>query len=202
MGIGHDCGWRHVTEASQRPAVFLDRDGVLIEAIVWDNKPFAATSPEDVRIIDGAREACAELSSLGFLLVMVTNQPDISRGKISQLFVDQVNADIARKLSLDAVRVCAHDDRDACLCRKPKPGMMIEAGAALNIDLSSSVVVGDRWRDIEAGKRAGCKTVFIDYGYDEPLRSVPDHTTSSLRQAVFWIRDQTPSQRISECHKN
>lgn len=170
--------------------MFLDRDGVLIHSIVRDGKPFSASMPDEVRIIRGVKDACTELSRAGFLLIMVTNQPDIARRKISREFVDETNAALARELGLDAVEVCGHDNADNCACRKPKPGLMTEAAGRLNIDLASSVVVGDRWRDIEAGQRAGCSTVFIDYGYDEALTRTPDHVAGSLAEAVPWIRAQ------------
>jgi D-glycero-D-manno-heptose 1,7-bisphosphate phosphatase len=176
-----------VSSTAKRRAVFCDRDGVLIEAIIRNNKPYAATHPEEVRIIDGVRQACAKLKSRGFLLLLVTNQPDVARGKITRAFVDEVNASLVVQLGLDGARVCDHDNVHNCACRKPKPGLMTNAAEEFNIDLPSSIVVGDRWRDIEAGRRAGCRTVFIDYGYDEPLPSPPDHRAASLADAVAWI---------------
>lgn len=173
-----------------RRAVFLDRDGVLIRPIVRDRKPYAASRPDEVRIIEGVPEACAELSRLGFLLVMVTNQPDIARGKVSREFVERTNAELAHTLGLDDVQLCPHDDADECACRKPKPGLMTRAADSLRIDLGASIVVGDRWRDIEAGRRAGCRTVFIDCGYDEVLKETPDRIAASLSDAVEWIRGQ------------
>jgi len=180
-----------VSAAPRKRAVFLDRDGVLIHAIVRDNKPFAVTALDQVRLIEGVAEACAKLSQLGYLLILTTNQPDVARGKISRSFVDQVNSDLAYQLKLDMVRLCDHDDKDGCNCRKPKPGLMTEPAAELGIDLGASFVVGDRWRDVEAGQRAGCRTVFIDYGYDETLGSLPDHKAPSLLAAVDWIAQQT-----------
>ena len=174
-----------------RRAVFLDRDGVLIAAIVRDNKPFAATRPEDVVLTEGARDACALLSRLGFFLVMTTNQPDVARGKIDRAFVDETNAMLAQELALDAVRVCYHDNKDGCDCRKPLSGLMTHAARDFGIDLAASYVVGDRWRDIDAGHAAGCRTIFIDYGYDEALREKPDHVAHSLRDAVEWVSGQT-----------
>ena len=89
-------------------------------------------------------------------------------------------------LPLDEVVVCPHDDADGCACRKPKPGMLVEAAQRRGIDLAASFMVGDRWRDVEAGVRAGCRTVFLDRGYDE--RSVqPDVSVSNLGEAAVWI---------------
>lgn len=173
-----------------RPAIFLDRDGVLIAPIVREGKPYAAASPDQVRMMDGVTKACRELSDLGYLLVMTTNQPDVARGKIHRTFVEDTNAALARELALDGIEVCMHDNQDACPCRKPLPGLMLQAARKLPIDLSRSIVVGDRWRDIEAGRNAGCRTVLIDYHYDEVLRSQPDHTAPSLQAAVDWIKAQ------------
>jgi D-glycero-D-manno-heptose 1,7-bisphosphate phosphatase len=173
--------------AGKRRAVFLDRDGVVIAAIVLDGKPYAATSAEDVSILPGVPEACGQLSALGFLLILTTNQPDIARGKISADFVAQTNAMLQQTLGLDAVRVCPHDNSDGCDCRKPLPGLMTHAAEDFGIDLGASFVVGDRWRDVEAGKNAGCRTVFIDCNYDEALKSPPDHIATSLLDAAAWI---------------
>lgn len=173
-----------------RRAIFLDRDGVLIEAIVRDGKPYAATTPSEVRIMAGVEQACSALASMGYMLIMITNQPDVARGKISRQFVDSTNADLAQRLNLDDIGTCLHDNFDKCDCRKPSPGLIINAASKLNIDLSLSIVVGDRWRDIEAGRNAGCKTVFIDYGYDEVLVHKPNHVAKSLIEAVDWVRMQ------------
>jgi D-glycero-D-manno-heptose 1,7-bisphosphate phosphatase len=186
MGIG--CHEQAVISvAKHRRAVFLDRDGVLIEAIVRDNKPYAVTSPDEVQFTRGAAEACAELKRCGFLLVLVTNQPDVARGKISRQFVDDVNDHVVATLGLDLARVCDHDNHHNCNCRKPKPGLITDAAKEFSIELSTSYMVGDRWRDIEAGQNAGCRTVFVDYGYAEDLPSAPDHTAHSLAEAVPFI---------------
>lgn len=177
-----------MNHARRNRAVFLDRDGVLIRPIVRYGKPYSARVPEDVKILDGVPEACAKLSQFGFLLIMITNQPEIARGTTSRAFVDQTNRAIADSLGLTDFRVCAHDDTDKCACRKPMPGMITESAADHAIDLASSIVIGDRWRDVEAGRRAGCKTVFIDRGYDEPLPRSPDHIATSLLESVDWIR--------------
>ena len=174
--------------AGFRRAVFLDRDGVVIAAVVRDNKPHAATTEAEVQLLNGVSQACGDLHAIGFLLILTTNQPDVARKKIDRAFVDDTNAKIAAELGFDAVRVCYHDDADGCDCRKPLPGLLTHAAEDFGIDLKASYVVGDRWRDIEAGNAAGCRTVFIDYGYDERLRSRPNHVAASLAEAVPWIR--------------
>ena len=180
-----------MSQAQHNRAVFLDRDGVLIRAIVRNGKPYSARTPEQIEILEGVSAACIQLSELGYLLIMITNQPEIARGSVARAFVDESNRRIADSLRLTDVRMCAHDDIDGCECRKPLPGLITQAAKDHAVDLASSIVVGDRWRDIEAGRRAGCKTVFVEHGYEEPLPSSPDHIAASLLASVDWIRSQT-----------
>jgi D-glycero-D-manno-heptose 1,7-bisphosphate phosphatase len=170
-----------------RRAMFLDRDGVLIRNHVRNGRPYAITAGEPVEIIEGVEEACVELKRRGFLLVMVTNQPDVAAGTTPRRFVEETNAALAARLGLDDVEVCFHDDSVNCDCRKPKPGMLLAAAGKLDIDMRESFMVGDRWRDIEAGKRAGCSTILIDYGYTDKKPMPPDHTAPSLLVSVNWI---------------
>lgn len=172
---------------SPRRAVFLDRDGVLIHSHVRDGKPIAISDGDAVELLDGVREACAALSAAGLVLVMVTNQPDVARGATPRHFVEETNAALKEELGLDDVRTCFHDSGDKCDCRKPRPGMLLSAACELDLDITNSVMVGDRWRDVEAGRNAGAKTVLIDYGYDEQHSYPPDHVAASLLAAVPWI---------------
>lgn len=172
---------------SGRRAVFLDRDGVLIDTAVRGGKPYAITEAEPAVVLDGVADACAALKAAAFLLVLVTNQPDVGRGKTSLGFVEHTNATLMRTLGLDAVRACCHRPEDDCPCRKPRPGMLTEAAASLAIDLGASVMVGDRWSDIEAGRSAGCRTVLIERGYGERAAESPDHSATDLLAAVPWI---------------
>lgn len=174
-----------------RQAVFLDRDGVLNRAIVIDGKPYPPASLEKLEILPGVDEACRDLRLGGFLLVMVSNQPDVARGNQSQEVVDEINQAISARLMLDAVKICCHDDAHDCECRKPKPGLLSEAAQEMNIDLSMSFMIGDRWKDIEAGRRAGCKTVLIQSGYLEKKASGFDYEATSLRAATDWILSRT-----------
>jgi len=171
-----------------RKAVFLDRDGVLNEAVVKDGKPYPPSLPEDLRIIPQAAEALARLKEREFLLIVVTNQPDVARGRQSRENVELMHRHLLKHLPLDDVFTCFHDSADACDCRKPKPGMVTRAAEIYGIDRSRSFLVGDRWRDIDAGANAGCRTVLIDQGYDERAPdAVPDATVRSLSDAVEWI---------------
>jgi D-glycero-D-manno-heptose 1,7-bisphosphate phosphatase len=170
-----------------RRAVFLDRDGVLNSAPVRDGRPRSPSTVAEVEILPGVPRACERLRGQGFLLIVVTNQPEVARGRLERRTVEEINDFLRNRIPLDDVRVCYHDDPDGCDCRKPKPGMLLAAARDLNISLNRSFVVGDRWRDIEAGRRAGCRTVLIDYGYAEPHPSGMDLTTHALSSAVDWI---------------
>jgi D-glycero-D-manno-heptose 1,7-bisphosphate phosphatase len=178
-----------------KPAVFLDRDGVLNEAIVRDGRPYPPLDLSELLITVGASAALEELKREGFLLVVVTNQPDIGRAKANRADVDQINAQLAASLPLDAIEVCGHDDREQCDCRKPKPGMILRAREKLGVDLSSSFMVGDRWRDIEAGRRAGCRTILIGEGYGETFPCAPTIKLASLPEAASWIIQQKRHER-------
>lgn len=167
------------------PAVFLDRDGVINRAIVRAGKPYAPESLEALEILPGVATALADLKRAGFSLVVVTNQPDVARGLQSRDVVEAMHVHLAARLPIDEFRVCYHDNADECACRKPRPGLLIDPPA---FDLARSVMVGDRWRDIEAGHRAGVReTILIDYHYDEIMTVEPSVRVGSLAEAAARI---------------
>ncbi|HUI05178.1 MAG TPA: HAD family hydrolase [Acidimicrobiales bacterium] len=171
----------------RRPAVFLDRDGVLNEPLVRHGRPFSPRRPDELVVVPGVPDACARLRARGLVLVVVTNQPDVARGLQSAQDVAAINARLRAAIALDAVYVCPHDDADACPCRKPKPGMLLAAAGDLDLDLPRSFMVGDRWSDIEAGRSAGCRTVYIDRGYQEPRPTAFDHAVEDPVGALDWV---------------
>lgn len=173
---------------TRRPAVFLDRDGVLNEAFVVDGIPRPPSSAADFRLLPGVLQACTELHSAGFALVVVTNQPDIARGVTTRAEVDQLHDLLRDALPVDEIVVCPHGDADGCSCRKPKPGMIMDAARRLGLDLARSACVGDRWRDIEAARRAGVWAVHVECHYDEPPVAGADAVVGSLAEAVPLIR--------------
>jgi D-glycero-D-manno-heptose 1,7-bisphosphate phosphatase len=173
-----------------RAAAFLDRDGVLNEVEVRNGTPHPPAGVDELRLLPGVVEACHRLRGLGFALVVVTNQPDIARGKQTRDEVDRMHDELRRLLPVDEIVVCAHDDIDDCPCRKPRPGMMLDAAARLDLDLAESVCVGDRWRDVEAGKRAGVTAIFVDRGYGERRPMDADVVVASLPDAVKFIESQ------------
>ncbi len=182
MGIG----------ALTRRAVFLDRDGVINRAVVRDGKPYPPTDLSQLEVLPGVAESLGRLRAAGYRLIVVTNQPDVARGAQTRAAVEAIHAELlARGLPIDNFRVCYHDDADGCDCRKPKAGLLLAAAREEGLELAASFLVGDRWRDVEAGKQAGCTTVFIDYRYAEPERSQPHMRVRSLAEAADWILGRT-----------
>jgi D-glycero-D-manno-heptose 1,7-bisphosphate phosphatase len=179
-------------------AVFLDRDGVLNVAMVRDGRPYPPAGLDQLRIYPEAADALACLKQAGYLLIVVTNQPDVARGTQSRAAVEAMNAAIGTALPVDEFLVCWHDDGEGCDCRKPKPGLVMAAAEAHQIDLTQSFLVGDRWRDIDCGAAAGVRTVLIDRQYRErSASSAPDHVADSLASAAAWIlkvSKNTPGQ--------
>jgi transaldolase len=165
-------------------AVFLDRDGVLVEGTEVEGVPTPMPQDGTLQLRPGVAEACRQLRVAGLPLVCVTNQPDIARGTVTMESVQAANAELQALLGLGAILVCPHDDADDCDCRKPRPGLLLSAASTLGIDPKLSVMVGDRWRDVEAGRRAGCATVFIDNGYHERRPDRPDVTARGLAEVV------------------
>jgi D-glycero-D-manno-heptose 1,7-bisphosphate phosphatase len=173
-----------------RKAVFLDRDGVINRAVVKDGKPYPPQSLSELEILPGVAEAIRSLKAAGYLMVVVSNQPDVAKGTQSRETVESINRHLGSTLGIDHFQVCYHDDGDGCHCRKPKPGLLTDAAKPLGIELSESVLVGDRWRDIAAGKAAGCRTVWIDCGYRERQPEGFDFRAASLLDASRWILAQ------------
>lgn len=172
-------------------AVFLDRDGVINCAVIKNGKPYPPPTLDDLIVPEGVEGALRALKAVGFLLIGISNQPDVARGTTRRAAVEAINSALLDRLPIEEILVCYHDDRDGCDCRKPLPGLFIQAASRYNINLSSSFMIGDRWKDIDAGQRAGCTTVWIDYNYDEPAPSSPPaFITGSLQEAVAWILDQ------------
>ena len=181
-----------------RIAVFLDRDGVISKAIVRDGKPYPPGCLDEFEVLPGVAEACAALRREGFFLLVVTNQPDVARGKQRREVVEAIHAALRDRVPVDDIRVCYHDDADGCECRKPRPGLLMQAAQEWQVDLARSFMVGDRWKDIEAGRGAGCRSVLIDYGYAEK-KGAPDYSARSLSDAADWIIIQHRRSSTREC---
>lgn len=167
--------------------MFIDRDGVINRVIVKDGRPLAPLSIKEFKVLPGVGRAIKSLRGAGFKVIVVTNQPNVGAGKQNRSTVEAMNKKIRDRFRLDGVEVCYHTDSDRCDCRKPKPGMLVRAAIKASIDLKSSFMVGDRWRDIEAGKAAGCKTVLIESRYKEKKAKDPDAVANSLFEASRLI---------------
>ena len=171
----------------RRRAVFLDRDGVINRSIVRGGKPYAPTSLETLEILPGVAEALLSLRSVGYLNIVVTNQPDVGAGKLPRATADAMSAYLMEELAIDAVKVCFHTEEDKCRCRKPMPGLLLAAAAEFYVDLGKSYMIGDRWRDVGAAHAAGCQALFVDYGYAERRPEPPYLLVESLAKAAVLI---------------
>ena len=171
-------------------AVFLDRDGVINRAVVRNGKPYPPATLDDFELLPGVESAILALRKAGFLIIVVTNQPDVATGIQLQEVVEAMHEKLLSAGLCDDVKACYHTDADGCGCRKPKPGMLLDAAREWQIDLQRSFMVGDRWRDVAAGKAAGCFTFFIDYKYQEQSADKPDTVVASLAEAVELILQQ------------
>lgn len=172
-----------------RRAVFLDRDGVINKVIVKNDLPFSPPTFEQLEILPGVKESVSILHNLNFLCLVVTNQPDVSRGKIKKEIVIKMNNYLKNELKLDDFFICYHDDKDKCECRKPKSGLLFEAAKKWNVNIKKSYMIGDRWKDVEAGKSAGCKTIFLDCKYKDTKTVESNFITDSLLDAVHLIEN-------------
>jgi D-glycero-D-manno-heptose 1,7-bisphosphate phosphatase len=170
-----------------RRAVFLDRDGVLNASVIRQGKPYPPDTLDELTILPGVKDALFQLRVAGFINIVVTNQPDVGTGKQRREVVEAMHRKLREALPLDDLKVCYHTDMQNCDCRKPRPGMLIEAAKHHDIDLARSFMVGDRWRDVSAGQVAGCECFFVDYGYSEKRPMEPFVAVKSLLEAAGLI---------------
>ena len=168
-------------------AIFFDRDGTLIKSRIIDGKLIAFRDICDFNIATDARKILLELKSRGYKLILVTNQPDVSRGLVTKFFVDNINDFLKMHLELDLIKVVYQLEEDDPERYKPAPGMLLEAAAELDLDLEKSFMVGDRWRDIDAGKNANCKTVLLNSQNIEGIRQNPDFEIDELAELLEII---------------
>lgn len=183
------------------PAVFLDRDGVIVE-LVWDEVDGSFEGPsseDDVRLVPGAAEAIGRIRALDYRTVVVSNQPAVAKGKASQGDLCGAHARLVRLLAdrvveIDDYRYCLHHPdavvpelRQDCECRKPRPGLLLEAADALDLDLARSWMIGDAETDVEAGRAAGCATILVEHprsAHRRTGRTVADHRVEDIADAV------------------
>jgi D-glycero-D-manno-heptose 1,7-bisphosphate phosphatase len=183
----HGCFDQNAVMTMSKRAVFLDRDGVLNANLVRDGHPYAPRTLEEFRLLPGVEEAVQRAKEAGFMTIIATNQPDVPSGITPRATVDAMHAELRRRLPVDDIRICFHTDADHCDCRKPKPGLLLAAAAEHGIDLTASYFVGDRWRDVDAGRAAGCFTILVDHGLVQDKPTHPHLTVASLDEAVSFI---------------
>jgi D-glycero-D-manno-heptose 1,7-bisphosphate phosphatase len=181
--------------------VFVDRDGTLNVQSIRDGKPFPPQSLGEFRLFPGVPEACRALHAAGYVLVVATNQPDVGRGRQAQAAVEAMH-DRLRQLvpEIARIEVCYAPGGEGAPPdprRKPEPGMLLDAARDLGLDLARSWMIGDRWRDIDCGHRAGVRTVFIDFGYAEALQTPPDFTVRSFAEAARIILAQPEGPKLN-----
>lgn len=172
-----------------KPAVFLDRDGVLNETLVRENKAYAPLSLEHFRLVGGIEAQIRRLRTAGFVCIVVTNQPEVARGALDLVTLERMHDILRTSVGVDDICVCLHDPSDGCDCHKPKPGMLYAATERWNLDLRESFVVGDRWRDIEAGRAAGCYTILLERPYS--ACTTADARVGNIVEAVDLILART-----------
>lgn len=164
--------------------VFLDRDGVLNE-LVEDGNFRAPRTTQELKISKGAPEAVLCLSNAGYKIVVVTNQPDISRNLNTVQNVTKINSELKNHIpQISDFKICFHDDLDMCTCRKPKPGLILESISEIREELSEIWMIGDRATDVLAGKKVNAMTVLIQSGIEETeFNCKPDFTARNLLEA-------------------
>lgn len=176
-------------------AVFFDRDGVLNEVVEREGEPGSPRALSELVVTPGAADVIHRLRAAGLRAFVITNQPDIARGRVSAAAADAIMAAVLSVLPLDDALVCPHDDADGCACRKPQPGMIERLAARWGVDAHASWVVGDRWRDVEAGRAAGCRTVLLRRAYNAGVGA--DAVVENLEEAGDRIlSDTVPSFRL------
>ncbi|MGH7222880.1 MAG: D-glycero-alpha-D-manno-heptose-1,7-bisphosphate 7-phosphatase, partial [Gemmataceae bacterium] len=181
-----------------RPAVFLDRDGVLNRVFVRDGVTHPPATVEEFALLPGADGAVRRLHAAGYALVVVTNQPDVARGIQTREGVERIHEHLRAELPMLEVLTCFHDKDDDCACRKPKPGMVLEAVRRWRLDPHRSFVVGDRWSDVIAGQAAGCRTILVETPQSDRTRCQPDHCVRDLAEAAEWILTQKRGAKAHE----
>lgn len=166
-------------------AVFLDRDGVINEVVYRDARPASPSSLAEFRFIDGVADSLWRLRDGGYRLYVVTNQPDVARKMLAPTVLDEMTRRILSVLPVERVLACIHDDTDQCACRKPKPGLLQQVSVLDRVDLSKSFMIGDSWKDMEAGRNAGCTNILIQHDYNRGISA--DHLVSNLSEAVDLV---------------
>jgi D-glycero-D-manno-heptose 1,7-bisphosphate phosphatase len=169
-------------------AIFLDRDGVINRVIIRGNKISSPWKLEEFEFLPGVKDVLKKLREAGFLNIVVTNQPDVKRGNLKVEELEKMNQILKENLPIEEIKICPHDDSDNCSCRKPKPGLLIEAAKKYGIDLKNSFLIGDGWKDVEAGKAVGCKVILLKTDYNQEAQKNCDFVVKNLEEAYKIIK--------------
>lgn len=173
----------------KKKAVFLDRDGVINAIVSRGGKLSVPFSVNEFKVIEGAREAVALLKAHGFVCIVVTNQPDIARGNLSEKNLSAIHKYMQKETGVEAVYFCPHSKDGECNCKKPAMGMVQDAVREHGIVLAESWLVGDRWRDIQMAKNAGLKSILVvtDATKEDVVPMEPDYSVKNLSEAARII---------------
>ena len=165
-----------------KAAVFIERDGVLNQVRVERQHPVSPLTLDDFRINQEAVLLLQKLKATGFLLIVTTNQPGLSRGYQSRRELDRMHDLLRATFALDDILLCPHDETDGCSCRRPKPGLLVEAGFKWRLSLDRCFVISDKWQDAEAGRAVGCTSLLLQSPWNGVAR--PDLVLPDLAAAV------------------
>ena len=172
---------------SSRRVVFLDRDGVVTVPDEHEGKGYAIRSLDRLRLYPDAASAIGRLQAAGYEVVLVTNQPDVANGLIDPDTLEAINNRVADVTGVTRIRTCPHSRSDACRCRKPLPGLLLDEARLEPVDFAASWMVGDRDSDIDAGLAVGCRTLFLDRGWRAETGQRAEYRASTLSEAVGTI---------------
>ena len=167
--------------------VFLDRDGVINQPIIINKRPYSPRKIKEFIFTTDIKNLVTKVANLGYKVIVITNQPDIATGDLSESLLNHFHKRIINEMPIDDIFVCKHLSSDNCNCRKPNPGLIIKAVSKHKINLEKSYFIGDRWKDVDAANKVKCHTIFIDYGYTEKLKTIPKNCVTTLKEAFDII---------------
>lgn len=174
----------------KKKALFLDRDGVLNAAIIRKGKPFAPKKISEIKLYNNIQNILKILKKV-FYIIVISNQPDVGNGIIKKKKSLKINSIICKKNFIDKYYLCFHTEKEKCKCRKPEIKSIIMAKKKYKLDLSKSFFIGDRKKDIDAGNKSGCTTIFIDRKYREEKPKIFKYKCRSTKEALTWIKNSS-----------
>ncbi len=183
----------HAARGKKARTAIFDRDGVINRIVMRDGAPASPRNMEEFIIDPEAPAALGRLKAAGFRIYVASNQPDLARSNVAPEIIDAMTAAILAALPIEAVRICPHDDGDGCDCRKPRPGMLLGLARDFGFDLHGAFMIGDTWKDVHAGRAAGCATILLERDYNRGV--VADFKAAALSAAIDLILADEDSRR-------